>query len=300
MLGVSFALLATCLYATKGIFVKIMYSLGVDTVSVMALRAVISFPIYFLITIWLYYKLDHYQHQSLHLVFVKCLTIGFFGYYLATYFDLYSLNYISAQLSGLVSFAYPTFVIVLNRVFFKIPLSKAMLLTLTLTYGGIFTLFHHELKLEGDNVAFGVMLGLLGAGCFAGYMLFSKPIVSMISSGLFTSLAMSAASLCILIHFILSNRWNSLALTPNIIILSFCMAIGCTIIPSYLVGASIKRIGANKTAVLGGVGPGMTAAMAILILDEPYSSAHFIGMLLVILAIMIQPCYVYFNKRFNR
>ncbi len=287
--GIILALLATSLYAMKGIFVKFIYGLGVDTISVMALRTVISFPIYLLIGLWSFKKLTSTQSSQIRHAWLPCVSIGIFGYYFATLFDLIGLNYISAQLSGLVSFTYPTFVILLNRCLFKVPISKPLVFTLLLTYCGIFTLFSHELLLEGKGVILGVTLGLASAFCFAGYMLFSKAVMAKISSGLFTSIAMSAASLLILIHFIAAGKWMTLFITPQVAILSFCMALGCTIAPSYMLGEAITRIGANKTAVLGGFGPVMTASMAILVLNEGFTYAHLLGMLLVTLAITLEP-----------
>ncbi|MCF2858494.1 DMT family transporter [Pseudoalteromonas sp. SMS1] len=292
--GIFLAILATCLYATKGIFVKLMYSLGVDTVSVMALRTLIAFPIYLFIGVWLYKRLAPANPHALKQTWLHCAAVGVFGYYLATYLDLQGLNYMSAQLSGLVSFAYPTFVVLLNRFLFKVPVTPIMIVSLIMTYCGIFTLFSHELTLEGDNVILGLALGLSGAACFAGYMLFSKPITAKISSGLFTSIAMSAASLFIFIHFLSSGSWYTLTITPQVAILSVCMAIGCTIAPSYLIAEAIKRVGANNTALLGGLGPVMTAVMAILILSESFTSAHLVGMLLVIFAIILDPVKTYF------
>lgn len=282
-LGIILAMLATCLYAMKGILVKLIYQYGIDSVSVMALRMFISLPIYLLIGIWLLRKTP-LEKQTLQQTWLPCAIIGITGYYLASYLDLQGLNYISSQLAGLMSFSYPTFVLLLNWLIFKKEVTATMLITLALTYAGILLLFGHELSVGGIDVGTGSLYALGSALAFAFYMIFSKKMMTKISSGLFTCIAMSAAGVCIIIHFLLSGAYQSLTLSLPVILLSLIMAIGCTILPSFLLSEAINRIGANQTAILGSLGPVVTAIMAVSILAEPFTVYHLFGTVIVVLA----------------
>ncbi|WP_340680331.1 DMT family transporter [Paraglaciecola sp.] len=281
--GLLLAMLATCLYAMKGVLVKLIYQLGVDSVSVMALRMFFSLPIYLFIGLWLWRKTPMAGKQ-MRQNGLACASIGIFGYYLATYLDLQGLNFISSQLAGLVSFSYPTFVLLLNWLIFRKPITATMLSTLVLTYIGILLLFGHEFSVAGQKVGVGTLLALGSALSFAFYMIFSKVIMAKISSGLFTCIAMSAAGICIIIHFVLSGSYQTLVLTWPVLLLSFGMAIGCTVAPSFLLSEAINRIGSNQTAILGSLGPVVTAIMAVTILAEPFSLYHLLGMVFVVLA----------------
>ena len=65
------------------------------------------------------------------------------------------------------------------------------------------------------------------------------------------------------------------------------MAIFSTVIPSYMIAEAIARIGPAQTGVIGTLGPIMTMGMAILILSEPFTLWHLVGMMLVISGVSI-------------
>ncbi|SFN91450.1 DMT family transporter [Xenorhabdus japonica] len=283
--GLLLAVIATCLYSLKGIIVKIMYKNGIDSISVMALRMFFILPIYILIGIRVYAKLTFKQAQSIKSNWYLCCLIGVVGYYLSSFFDLKSLNYLSAQLSGLLSFTYPIFVCFINWFLFKETFKKDMWLTLFLSYSGIILLLSYEFNFgDTSGVLFGAVYAVGGALAFACYMVFSKRFMSKIPSTMFTSIAMGAASVCVFIHFLTEEGWKDINLTLQVLLLSLTIAIVCTIAPSFLLSEAINCIGTNQVAVMGAFGPAATALMAVFILSEPFSSYHFWGMALVVLS----------------
>ncbi|MDX7992162.1 DMT family transporter [Xenorhabdus littoralis] len=283
--GLLLAVMATCLYALKGIIVKIMYQNGIDSISVMALRIFFILPIYAFIGIRIYTKLTSEQTHSIKSNWYLCCLIGVIGYYLSSFFDLKSLNYISAQLSGLVSFTYPIFVCFINWLLFKETFKKDMWLTLSLSYSGIILLLSYELNLgETSSVLFGSVYAIGSALAFACYMIFSKQLMSHMPSTMFTSIAMGAASICVFSHFLAEGEWKNIKLTPQVLLLSLTIALACTVAPSFILSKAIDYIGTNQVAVMGAFGPVATAVMAVIILSEPFSNYHFWGMVLVVLS----------------
>ncbi|KAA1192167.1 DMT family transporter [Photorhabdus heterorhabditis] len=284
--GLLLAVMATCLYSLKGILVKIMYKNGIDSISVMALRMFFVLPIYVFIGIRIYTKLTPKQANSIKSNWHWCCLVGVVGYYLSSFFDLKSLNYISAQLSGLVSFTYPIFVCFINWFLFKETFKKDMWLTLFLSYSGIILLLSYEFSF-GDtySVLFGSAYAIGGSLAFACYMVFSKRLMAKMPGAMFTSIAMGAASVCVFMHFLAEEEWKDITLTLQILLLSLTIAIACTVAPSFILSEAINCIGTNQVAVMGAFGPAATALMAVFILSEPFSSYHFLGMTLVVLSV---------------
>ena len=132
------------------------------------------------------------------------------------------------------------------------------------------------------------MLWVLGSAVtFAIYIVGSGQMFSKIGSMGFTVYAMSAASIAIVLHFLLTRPLENLNVVPELWAIAITIAIACTVIPTFLMAEGIKHLGAPKAALVGCVGPGFTALFAYFILGEIYTWVHFVGMLLVLSAVFI-------------
>jgi drug/metabolite transporter (DMT)-like permease len=60
------------------------------------------------------------------------------------------------------------------------------------------------------------------------------------------------------------------------------LALVCTVLPVFLLGEGIRRIGAGPSAIIGAVGPVSTIALAHWVLGEPVHLVQGIGTLLVL------------------
>jgi drug/metabolite transporter (DMT)-like permease len=106
---------------------------------------------------------------------------------------------------------------------------------------------------------------LLIAGCaisYAGYITGSSRIIPVVGASLFNSLAMLAASAGVLIHFFFAGAQNLSELSAHAWTFGLLMAVFATVIPSYLIAESIRRIGGENTAIIASVGPVTTILMA--------------------------------------
>jgi drug/metabolite transporter (DMT)-like permease len=65
------------------------------------------------------------------------------------------------------------------------------------------------------------------------------------------------------------------------------MAFLSTVVPSYLVSWTIKKIGASDFSILGSLGPISTIILASIFLDEKITILQIIGTLIVISGIII-------------
>lgn len=279
-LGFILAIFGTALFSIKSIFIKLAYAEGLNTDSVLMLRMAIALPIYLLVLIWLAKK--HSTPDNLSKKWLKITFLGFIGYYLSSWFDLKGLEMISAQLERLTLFTYPIMVALLGALFFRTPLTRKIILSLALTYFGLWLVFYQELTITGDNVILGTVLVALAALSFSFYVLFGKKEIQQMGSAWFTGLAMSISSIFVLIHFALFNDYSDLVVSNMAWLWLILLATLSTVIPSFMISEAIHKIGPAQTGVIGTLGPIVTMGLAIWILNEDFTTWHAIGMLFVI------------------
>lgn len=279
-IGLILAIIGTGLFSLKSILIKLAYAQGLNTDSVLMLRMAIALPLYLIVLIYLTKQRKVPDQLSINLL--KITFLGFIGYYLSSWLDLKGLEYISAQLERLTLFTYPIMVAIFGALFFKTPLTRKIIVSLTITYSGLLLVFYKELTLEGNHVILGTIFVALAALSFSLYVLFGKQEIKKIGSVWFTGLAMSISSIFVLIHFSIFNDFSYLNVTPMAWLWLVLLAVFSTVIPSFMISEAINKIGPTQTGIVGSLGPIMTMCLAIWILNEPFTIWHAIGILFVI------------------
>ena len=290
--GLFYALAATVMYSLKPILIKLIYVYEVSSLDILAWRMIISLPIYILVGIFVWNKIRLRKRQNLQKVknqpkwIIKTMLIGVIGYYLAALLDLLGLQFITAQLARLILFTYPALVALLGWFIFKHEIRPPVILALFLSYIGVGFIFWDDLNILGSQVIFGSIIMFLSAVSFALYVLLSKPIIDQVGGTVFTVVAMVSSCLCILAHFIVtSHSLGDLIVPGKAFWLIFLMTILTTVIPSFLIAEAIARIGPQKTAISGSVGPATTSIFAVIFLGEAFGLSHLAGIILVVLAV---------------
>ena len=285
MTGFVLAIFGTLLFSLKSIFIKFLYTHGLDANAVLVLRMALALPLYAIILLWLLrHQVDRMQ---LNLSTMRSIfLLGFLGYYLASLLDLMGLELITAQLERLSLFTYPFMVAVIGYLLFNEGLTRRLILALIITYSGLWLVMGQELQLTGNNVVLGVSLVLGSALSFAFYVLLSRPHIKQIGSKLFTSIAMIASSIFGLLHGVVMIDWSVLIISYTAWLWLALLVVFSTVIPSFMMTEAIHRIGPAQTGVVGMLGPIFTIGMAIYLLDEPFTLIIAIGVLLVIIGVM--------------
>ena len=116
-LGAFLAVTGIVMFSAKAIMVKLGYRYDVDALTLLLLRMIFALPFYLFISIRETKKKNQYQLSRKDILFV--FGLGFIGYYIASYFDFYGLQFISASLERLVLFIYPTLVIIISSLALK-------------------------------------------------------------------------------------------------------------------------------------------------------------------------------------
>ncbi|PKF61738.1 EamA/RhaT family transporter [Psychromonas sp. psych-6C06] len=288
-IGMLLALFGTLLFSLKSIFIKFAYAQGLDANTVLVFRMAISVPFYLVILSYLMIKRKQqsYAVPLSSMLLLKVLGLGFLGYYLSSLLDLMGLEYISAQLERLTLFTYPFMVAIIGYFLFKQPLSKRLLLSLLISYLGLWVVMGQELQITGNNVVLGTVLVMGAALSFSFYVLLSKSLINQIGSLLFTSLAMTASSVLVFIHGAIEIDFLALVITPQAWLWLFLLAILSTVLPSFMMSEAIQRIGPTQTGIMGTLGPIFTIVLAIYLLDEPITLYMFFGMMMVMCGVAV-------------
>jgi drug/metabolite transporter (DMT)-like permease len=257
----------------------------------MTLRMLIALPFY----LWVFYqhadKTVLNKSNSRNIVY--CCIYGLFGYYIASWLDLTGLVYLPANLERLILYTYPSIVLLLSVIFLKQNLTKALAGSLALVYIGLFIVFSKDiaaLKLNNshDNSALllGAALVFASAVSFAIFFIGSELMMKTFSSKLFTSIAMSSASVAIIVHFLISHPIDVLwQQQTEAYYYAAAIAVFCTVLPSFFVASGIKRVGAATGSIVGGISPVFTLLLAFVFLDEAINALQALGFAIVILAI---------------
>ncbi|WP_318446123.1 DMT family transporter [Photobacterium leiognathi] len=281
--GIFFALIGTALFSIKPVFIKLAYQFGGDAVSIMALRAFSSVPIYIIMMFWLLRKTESRTNFKRH--GVAASAVGILGYYLASYLDIAAMAYISAQLERLLIFLFPSFVVLISWIVLKQTPVKGTFKAIFLGYIGVALIVFHDMNNIGNNILLGSGLAVASAFIFACYLIMSKKLISQMGSQLFTCIGMGSAGIVILIQ----SQWQSInviTLDPQLIGLGIALGIFCTVLPSFFVAAAMQKLTPSQLSLTSNVGPAITAVFAITILSEPFTWFHAVGMVFVVYSVV--------------
>jgi drug/metabolite transporter (DMT)-like permease len=281
--GIAFALTATLMFSIKPILIKLAYQFGGDAVSIMAIRAAFSLPFYLFMLLWICRKEE--AREKVTRYGWQAALVGVLGYYLASYLDILSLNYISAQLERLLIFLFPSFVVLISWIFLKQKPQKRIFISIFLGYLGIGFIVAHDLTEFGAEVWLGSSLAICSALIFACYLVLSKKQIQRLGSQLFTCIGMGCAAVVILIHA-LTEQVEVVSMSIEFVVIGLVMAVFCTVLPSFFVAAAMARLTPSTLSLTSNVGPAITAGFAVILLDEAFTLFHVVGMALVVLSVV--------------
>ena len=293
--GVFLGVLGIVLFSSKAVMVKLAYNYNVDAITMLLLRMLFSFPFYVIIAYA--YRNKNKETKTTKSDYYWIVFFGLVGYYLASYFDFEGLTYIKASLERIILFVYPTIVILLNRLFFKQPITKFQALAIFLSYLGIVIAFSDEVDVSGNNVYLGGFYVLLSAITYASYLVGSGWLIPKFGVVKFTAYAMLVSCFCVFIHFSFIGKTDLFNLPWQVYSFGLLIAVFATVIPSFLVSTSIKMISSSNFAIVAGVGPISTIILASFFLGESLTLLQFFGAFLVIIGIVITSLKQAKNKK---
>lgn len=285
-LGSVFAALGALGFAAKSILIKIAYQVAVvDSTTLLALRVFFSVPAFLLMAWYGNRENDSLSWRDRLLL----VWLGFNGYYVASFFDFWGLEYITAALERLILFTYPGIVLVLNAVFLKRAIQKREYASLALSWMGIGLVFYNDLKLSEQPGAIwkGAGLVFLASITYAIYLVGSGKVIGRIGSVRLTGIVVSVASGFTASHFLLTHPMSALRQPASIYWIAGALAIFSTILPIFFTSEAIRRIGSNRTSIVASVGPVFTIWLGYLFLGEAVTLTQLCGTALVLGGVLL-------------
>jgi drug/metabolite transporter (DMT)-like permease len=276
------------LFSTKAIIVKLAFRhTAMDGLTLLAMRMLFSLPFY-IAAAWIATRQINNKPLSGR-QWIYIILLGLFGYYLSSLFDFVGLQYISAGLERLILFLYPSFVILINALIFKQPVSRLQKTALLLTYAGIALAYWGEFHIDlgNNNFIWGSILIFLCSITFSLYIVGSGRLIPQTGATRFTAYAMLAATAGIFAHFAIAGHTEAIEFSGTHWWYGLTLAIFATVLPTFMMSNGMKRIGANNVAIISAIGPVSTIIQAHFVLDEPIFAMQVAGTLLVIAGVLL-------------
>ena len=283
LIGSVLAVVGILGFSFKAILIKLAYAwASIDALTLLTLRMLYSAPFFAAMAWWA--ARNRRAGRIERRDWTALLWLGFVGYYLASLLDFIGLQYVTAAFERLVLFLYPTMVVLLSVVLFRQRVGSRTLLALALSYAGILLVFAYDLRFTGDAHAlwYGGAMVFAGAFCYALYLVGAGPAIARLGSLRFIAWAMLVSSLFVVAQFVLTRPLMALAVPASIHWLSLIMAVFSTVLPTFLIAEAINSIGANRTSLVGSLGPVFTIWLGWWILGEPVHWIQLAGAALVL------------------
>lgn len=284
--GILFVFFGAICFSTKGIFAKLAFQYGVDGLQILMLRMLFALPFYVVILI------REYQRVSVVPIvksdWINIITLGLIGYYLAALFDFLGLQYVSASLERNIIFTYPTFVLVMSKLFFNRKIRAVQIIAVIVCYTGILLAFYSDkASYESNNLTKGTIFVLLSSLTYALYLVKSDGLIKNIGTVRFTCISMIVSCLAVLIHYIVLHGFDVFNFPKQVYIIGIVIAVVSTVLPSFLMSKGIQLIGSSNMAIVASIGPIATIFLSYYILHERFTALHLIGTILVLAGVLI-------------
>lgn len=212
---------------------------------------------------------------------------GFLCYYLGTLANFHALALVDASVERVLLFAYPSIVVVLHSALHRRWPAARTVVALLLTYAGILMVVTGlDLSTLRANLRGGVLV-LFCAVTFAIYYLASDRWTPHIGSVRFTVYALTAATVCLLVHQGVTAPAASPPWNPRTIALLAGLVVFATVLPMLSMAEGVRRLGAQRAAVVSTVGPPATILLGTWLLDERLTPPQWLGVALILAGVVV-------------
>jgi drug/metabolite transporter (DMT)-like permease len=283
--GILLAATGAAGFATKGIFAKYLYARGIAFDTVLTLRALISTPI--MLGWAIHFTGWRAFHSAPRTGIVAAIAAGILCYGVGTLLDFYALTKIDASVERVILFSYPSMIVAAGFLLGRGAPSPRAIAAVAIAYLGIFLAvggLNHELLRANLT---GALLVVLCAGTYAVYFLVSERFTRQIGSQSFAAISMGSAAVFLCAVYSLRHDWRSIHLDTTDWFLMAGLVTFASVLPMFMVAEGVRRIGAERSALVSSMGPVATIVLAALILGERLQLAQLAGSALIIVSILV-------------
>jgi drug/metabolite transporter (DMT)-like permease len=280
--GAIFVMVAAALFAIKGLFAKALYARAVHYDTVVTVRALVALPLFVAFAHMRDGGLTRIVRARPKALLVAALA-GFLCYCIGALTDFYALTLIHASIERVLIFSYPAMVVVISSAMTRTWPSRSVVLGTALTYVGIFfAIGGIDIEMLRANWV-GATWVLVSALTYAVYYIISERYTRELGSSLYTLAAMGAAGLALAVYWSARHDLAELAaLHPYDWLMLLLVGTVSYFVPASLQAEGVRRIGAQRGAVLSTVGPPTTIFFAWLLFEERMTAWQVLGVALIV------------------
>ncbi len=271
-------------FAAKGIFAKALYVDGWDALDLLVTRAVLALPVIALWAVWSAGPTGVLRAPPRAMLGAAIAGIG--CYYFGALWDFQALQLIDASVERVLLFAYPSIIVILHALIYRRRPTARVIVALALTYAGILMVVTGlDMGVLHGNLA-GAGLVLACAVTSALYYLAGDRWTPGLGSVAFTFYALSAATLCLVIHRAFSHAPLTLAWSGREVALVAGIVVFATIVPMLAMAEGVRRLGAPRASLVSTIGPPTTILLGAWLFGERLHPAQWCGVALIVAGIL--------------
>lgn len=278
ILGVLAVVAAASIWATLGLFAKILYAQGVSFESLVAVRASVGWVAV------MTFVLATGRAKSLRvprrdLAFLAPLGLVGIGTFYLLYF--YTVRESTVGTAAILLYSSPAFVVVLARLFLQEEMNAAKMLALLLTAGGIFLVAgaYDPSNLEVTPTV--LLTGLLSGLTYGLYSIFGRPVTGHLRPSIILSYALFFGSLLLVVAAL--PTLDTLADLPtSSYALLLMLSVVHTTLGFALYTFGLGRLGAGRAAIVATAEPVVAVFLGTALLGESLTVPILLGASLVI------------------
>jgi drug/metabolite transporter (DMT)-like permease len=281
--GVVAAMAGAIGFATKGLFAKKLYEHGWTYDAVQVARMWLALPVLWL---WGWWRVGRSLLHPPRAALVSAACAGLVCYHFGAMINFYALTVIDASLERVLLFTYPSMVVLVYSIIYRRLPDTRVVLALLATFAGIIA------AVSGFDPAIlranmhGALLVLLCAASTTAYFLASDRWTPQVGSVSFTVWAMSAASMGLALQAMLVPSSRPPMPGPSDLPLLLGLVGIATVFAMLTTAEGVRRLGAQRAAVVSTVGPPATILLAVPLLGERLNLAQWLGVALIIAGIL--------------
>lgn len=281
--------LAAMLFASKGIFGKLLYARGVGFELLVTVRALFAMPLF----AWMAVHANpggagNVQPRIRARAFFAAVAAGVICYYVGALVDFWALMLIDASVERVLLFSYPAMVVAIGAMLEKRAPEARVVWAMLLTYVGIF------FAMGGIDVAelranlFGAGLVLIAALTTAIYFLIGAKYTRELGSTRFAAIAMISAAILLTVHFACFGSLHELRTLQGVDwLLLAVLGVACMFVPGILQAEGMRRVGASRAAIGSTIGPPTTIVLAALFFSERLNLWQVLGSVLIMGSVLV-------------
>lgn len=278
-----FILTGAFLWGTIGFYVKFLYAYGFTSMEVVTIRAITAAII---LISYLVFKNKSALRLKRWTDIKYFIGTGIFSIIFFNYTMFKTIELASISISAALLYTGPAFVVILSRLIFKEKLTNQKLIALILTLIGT-SLVVELFPLSVDNLPIStILIGLCSGLGYALYSIFSKFALKKYSSLVITTYTFLVAAI-VLLPFFSFKTHAALLMDWKVILLSFGLGFLPTAVAYIVYTYGLNLTEASKASILTTVEPVVATLVGIFIFSETFHSMQFLGMFIIIAAVIL-------------